>query len=204
MGRSGGFQVDGLYRVGLVALLLIAAGATWGCSCDAPAPIPDPGGPFHTNVAANKSLSSLTDGEVQDLCTAILIADKSFLIDAITTEEVCRGDSVSRTDAGAEFLTACQAAYDNCKGDLASGHGALGCPLPALGCNATVDLVSACLNELAATNPVSTCVHLPTCEAAANPPFDGGTRDLSNLPARPACDRLGQECPDVSFGYPCQ
>lgn len=203
MGRSGGFRVDGLYRVGLVALLLIAAGATGGCPRDAPPPIPDPGGPFHTNVAANKSLSSLTDGEVQDLCTAILIADQSFLLEAITSEEVCRGDSVYRTDAGAGFLTACQTAYDNCKGDLASSH-AIGCPLPAPGCNATVELVSACLNELAATNPVSTCVGLPTCEQAANPPFDAGTRDLSNLPPRPACDRLGQECPDLSFGYPCQ
>jgi hypothetical protein len=198
--------VGALNRARLVALLLIAAGATWGCSRDTPAPIPDPGGPFHTYVAADKPLSALTAAETQELCAEISNAEASFLNGAVVAEETCRGFSVGFTDAGAGFLTACQAEYDKCKRQMAGNNGALNCPFPAPGCNAPVELVSACMNEMAATNPISTCVVQPTCEAAAASPqpVDAGTPDLSSLPPMPACERLGQECPTVGFVYPCR
>jgi hypothetical protein len=205
-GSSGRSWVDVPSHARLVALLLTAASALWGCSREPAAPIPDPGGPFHTGVAANKALGALTAGEVQELCREISNAEASFLNGAVATEETCRGFSVDFTDAGAGFLTACQATYDTCRRQSAGNDGALQCPLPAPGCNAPVELVSACFNEMAGTDPISTCVRQPTCDEAAGstPLVDAGTPDLSHLPSMiPACERLLQDCPTVVFVYPC-
>src|ERR1700733_11854159 len=84
----------------LFAIVSMAVGALSGCSNGAPAPIPDPGGPFSTGVAATKMISALTAGDVQELCAEISNVETDFLNGAVDVEENCRGFAVDFADAG--------------------------------------------------------------------------------------------------------
>ena len=91
------------------------------------------------------------------------------------------------------WLSACQAAHDACETTPRSPPP---CGLPT-GCGATVELLSACLNEIANTDPVAACVTIPTCATAAAMPTTGesfGCPTSGSGPSLPACVRLAQEC----------
>jgi hypothetical protein len=202
-------------------LLVVVVVVSVGCGSSSPPPaIQDPGGPFHTNVPSGASLGTLTTAQAQELCTEFAAADQSYLISATTAESTCRiaglegggsPPSPSAPDGGADggtFLSACQAAYDSCHQQLADNPG-LTCIVPIAGCNATVELLSACLNEIANGDPIATCVTVPTCATAAatgSVAVSGvgpcsGVSDAAGPPL-PACDRLWQQCPNVGVFDP--
>jgi hypothetical protein len=189
-----------------------------GCSSSTPplAPIPDPGGPFHTSVPTDTRLDALTGDQWQELCGEVSAAEKAYLVSAISAESVCRelsfeilsvaadgGVSPIAADAGS-FLSACQARYDDCEQQNLTASPPP-CGLEVTGCGATVELLSACLNEIANTNPVAACVTLPTCAeaaAAGTTRSDAGSRPFGTCPndskpSLPACARLQPQCPGV-------
>jgi len=169
----------------------------------APAPIPDPGGPFQTGVPANTTLDALTNDQSRELCSEVSAGEQAYGLDGIIREETCRstgveaaGLSAATRDAGADgpWLSACQAAYDDCETIHRTPPP---CELPTR-CGATVELLSACLNEIANSDPIAACVASPTCAMAAAGPTTtsfGRCPIGGSGPSLPACVRLGQECP---------
>lgn len=188
--------------VGVLAVIFLDL----GCGSSSPPAIPDPGGPFHTDVPPNTSLDALTDAQFQELCGEVSAANQAYLTGGIGNENTCRimglDTKASLTDGGGAdggtFLSACQTAYDDCK-QKATTYPPTACEVPGNGCAATVELLSACLNEIANTNPVAACVSVPTCAMAAatgSTAVDAGTPcTTGGGPSLPACDRLRQQCP---------
>lgn len=194
----------------LIVLVVCLAGL--GCGSSAPlAPIPDPGGPFHTNVPPNTTLDALTIDQSHELCSEVSAAEQAYLVPALSWESTCRVLGIEAgnmsaggtQDGGADggtFLSVCQAAYDNCEQKI------LNEPLPACelpsDCGATVELLSACLNEIANTDPVAACVTTPTCAMVAavgsTTRYDAGSafcpHNDGDGPSLPACVRLRQQC----------
>jgi hypothetical protein len=199
----------------------LVVGIVWivgiGCGSSTPplAPIPDPGGPFQTTVPSDASLGALTSEQYLELCNELAAAP--YLDPGLVRELTCRQGGLEAAwnlpiggsqdggadggirDGGADggsFLSVCQAAYDNCQQILLPSSV---CPLPSLsysGCTAAVELLSACVNELANTDPVATCLSAPSCATAA------ATGSAGNIPTgpcpsgpSPACTRLAEQCP---------
>ena len=108
-------------------------------------------------------------------------------------------------DGGNDYQRACQSAYDTCTANLRTFSSSLfACPLPAQGCGASVELLSACVNEIAAADPISLCTGTGGCGVASDVGATLPTPPkLASLPPTPACARLTQECPTVYFIYPC-
>ena len=211
----------------VVTVCLLSLGCGSSASSAPPAPIPDPGGPFHTSVPPNTSLDALTNDQLKELCSEVSAGEQAYGLDGITWEDTCRTTgiegadftagnhlSAGTRDGGADdgWLSACQAAYDDC--ETAPRHPPP-CGLPT-GCGATVELLSACLNEIANTDPVAACVTTPTCAMAAATPTTpwgdpGPCPQLKattinptggSVPSLPACVRLGQECPTATSLIP--
>jgi hypothetical protein len=196
----------------------LVVGALWllgfGCgSSTPPAPIPDPGGPFHTKVPSDTTLDALTADQTQELCDEILVAERAYLSWAIVNELTCREGAIEAANLSAKeprdggagdgaFLSACQNAYDYCEQNSASPPL---CQLPT-SCGATVELLSACLNEIANTDPVTACVTTPTCAmfAAGSTGLDAGASicQTGGGPPLPACARLWQQCPGAQIFEP--
>jgi len=185
--------------VGVVCIL------DMGCGSSAPplAPIPDPGGPFQTSVPPTATLGALTSEQYMELCSELAAAP--YLEPGLLRELTCRQGGIEAAnlvslgiaDAGADggsFLSVCQAAHDKCQQRPIDSWP---CFLP-YGCTATVELLSACVNELANTDPVATCLSAPTCAMVAATGSQGviATGPCPNGPS-PACTRLAQECPGV-------
>jgi hypothetical protein len=192
-----------------VSLLVGVAVSLMACGSDhqdRPDPIVDPGGPFHTAVPGDRTISTLDPAEAQVLCADLVDAHRTFLDEAVVLEQICReeADAVGRqtVSQGGDYQTACQARYDGCKTNLATSS-LWSCPLPASNCNATVLELSACLNEIAAATPLSLCVRVPLCDLAApDPPPLPRTADL---PPLPACVAFNGDCPvsGLTAGYLC-
>src|SRR5436190_11539448 len=106
------------------SLLVGISVCVMACGSDGPEPIVDPGGPFHTLVPGDETISALNPAEVQVLCADLVDAHKSFLDDAVAAEESCRltADSAGRTAVlqGGDYQTACRATYDDCKAMVAT------------------------------------------------------------------------------------
>jgi hypothetical protein len=214
----------------LLAFVVLATGG--GCGSSVQTPIPDPGGPFHTNVAGNRTLGSLTVDEVAQLCNDLQSADRAFLTTAAVYQETCLEfgyEAAFAVDAGTApidsggpeaadagtgpvdggspdanvYQRVCQREYDHCLSQQTGSVG-LSCPLPVPGCSATVELASACLNEIAAADPISLCTGNQGCGAAsAIEPVLPTPPKIADLPSTPACDRLQKECSTVFFPFPC-
>ena len=196
----------------LVPILSVGFGA---CGSTPLAPIPDPGGPFQTSLPATATISKLTATEAQQLCSDLTAAYKTFLGGAISVESTCRifgAEAAAQPADGGTFQNDggtpqanCQAEYDNCKQELSGTPVGYFCPLPATNCNATVEILSSCLNEIAAGEPIEMCIGLPTCDMIT--PGETVTQTpppkMSDLPPLPACLRLYQQCPPMDFFYPC-
>jgi hypothetical protein len=210
MARS---EVRSALRAG-VALLVLGLGCG---SSSPPPPISDPGGSFHTNVSPTKTLGALSDADVAELCSEFATADQSYLHDAVTREVTCRESALEAAHwgnslplDGGTFLSVCQAAYDQCQQEV-SMVTSTPCIVPAPGCTATVELLSACLNEIANTNPIAMCANLPTCATASLGGPDGGKFPTLTgpcwatasvpTPSLPACDRLQQQCLGVDTRF---
>jgi hypothetical protein len=180
-----------------------------GCgSSAAPAPIPDPGGPFQTSVPPNTPIDALTGPQYIELCNEISSAP--YLMSGLLLEMNCResGFEVANTPPpdggipdggpdGGSFLSRCQAAHDKCIQQPGLGGGT--CTLPVYTCAAPVELLSACINEIANTDPTATCAGFPSCAmiaAAGSTKYDGGSvGSCPGAPSLPACTRLGTQCP---------
>ena len=133
----------------------------------------------------------------------------------ISAETTCRVHGLeaagSPTSGGADagsFLSACQAAYESCKQKNAT-YLPPACKVPPSGCTATVELLSACLNEIGNSDPITACVTEPTCTAAAatgSKGLDAGVSPCDIIansgPSLPACDRLQQQCPSSPIFSP--
>jgi hypothetical protein len=205
-------------RVPFLSGVVFALGL--GCTSAAPpAPIPDPGGPFHTSVPPQTSLDALTGAQFQELCGEVSAAQQAYLLTGINSEISCRevsledavllgADGSARTSPpqdggvdGGAFLAACQADYRRC--EQQSMQDLAPCGLIIYGCRETVELLSACLNEIANTNPIAACVKIPTCAeaaAAGTTRWDAGAIGCPQVdggPSLPACARLQRECPGV-------
>lgn len=183
-----------------------------GCSSSPPPPIPDPGGPFHTDVSPGATLGALAADQAEALCVQLAVANQSYLRAAVESEAACRGGAVGITTAAARqqelldggvdaggLLSVCQKTYDGCRRDLSSP-----CIVPAPGCAATVELLSACLNEIANSDPLAKCVTTPTCGEAADAGWTpaagaGPCGAAPNAPSLPACARLFSQCPDLAL-----
>jgi hypothetical protein len=163
------------------------------------------GGGFNPGVAGNKPLNTLSDAEVATLCKN---ADAYFSSSPDIKEANCRTAgvfavaftaSVGATDK--QLQDACQTVYNQCIKAPASSSGGDGgtsngtCNKPPASCTATVDQMTACLNELTATlkNSVPACNTLTVASlgASANPP-DGGSDTTG-----PACKAYEAACPDM-------
>jgi hypothetical protein len=202
----------------LVAAVVCVLGL--GCTSSPPPPIPDPGGPFHTSVPPNTTLDALTDTQFQELCGEVSAAQQAYLAGAVTSEGACRELGVEDAvrfgpdgsvrpsplepgDGGADgaFLSACQADYQGCEQQAMANPPPCGLILD--GCGETVELLSACLNEIANTNPVATCVSVPSCAqvaAAGTLRYDAGNigcQPSDGGPSLPACYRLQSHCPEA-------
>jgi hypothetical protein len=197
----------------LVPILAVVAAA---CGSTPPALILDPGGPFQTTVAATETISQLTTSDVQQLCKDLTTAYGTFLTGGLTAETTCRIAGVeaaaSSTDGGTyqedagTYQANCQATYETCKQELSDDPIGYLCPLPAANCNATVELLSACLNEIASGEPSQMCIGFSTCNMISEgQPAETQTPPprLADLPPLPACLRLHQQCPPLDFAYPC-
>jgi len=193
-----------------VALLVGVAVSLMACGSDPqeqPDPIVDPGGPFHTAIPGDRTISTLDPAEAQALCADLADAHRTFLDNAVVLELICReeADTVGKQTMsdGGDYQTACQARYDGCKVNLATSPLSWSCPLPAANCNATVLELSACLNEIAAATPLSLCVREPLCDLA--PPDPPPLPKASDLPPLPACVALNKDCPvsGLRAGYLC-
>lgn len=180
---------------------------------------------FGPDSRSGRAVSDLTsvDGdhlqvsatEAQQLCSDLTAAYKTFLGGTVGAESTCRifgaeaaaqpADGGTLQNDGGTPQANCQAAYDNCKQELSGTPVGYYCPLPATNCNATVEILSACLNEIAAGEPIEMCIGLPTC--AMITPGETVTQTpppkASDLPPLPACLRLYQQCPPLDFIYPC-
>jgi hypothetical protein len=191
----------------LVVGVVFILGAGCGSSAPPLAPIPDPGGPFQTSVPPNRTLDALTSEQYQELCNELAAAP--YLQQGLNREWTCRVEGIefaNRTslgigDGGADggsFLSVCQAAHDNCQQQPIFSSP---CSVPAH-CTATVELLSACVNELANTDPVATCLAIPSCAMVA---ATGKADPISIGPCpngpSPACTRLAQQCPGALQGF---
>ena len=147
------------------------------CNSSAPAPIPDPGGPFHTDVAPGTKLGALATDQTAALCIDVEVADQAYLRDAVNAEASCRDGALGATEAAARYdetydggvdggslLSACQSMYRQCP----RHNDTTVCLVPVSGCGATVELLSACMNEIANANRSARCVDVPTCAQAAD------------------------------------
>jgi hypothetical protein len=160
------------------------------------------------------------------------------LAGAVETQTTCRGLAAESTqeelfgsDGGPDAAEVCAGAYDDCLNAEPPISGArFTCPIPIpIGwpqtCDATVEDLSACLNEVAAANPIGVCVRAPDCDAM--PWIDSGNAGVSTsyidashaeggssapdaalgppASAFPACERLKRICPVVSgwAAFPC-
>jgi hypothetical protein len=204
---------------------VVAAGlCSVACGSSAPA-IPDPGGPFHTDVPVNTRLEALTLDQAAELCGEFFAADPAYLITAVNTEIGCRSGAVGVSEAwvksrdggvpildggadGGSFLSVCEAQYSSCKQEV---HVGVSCVIPAPSCPATVELFSACLNEIAGSDPVARCVTVPTCATVAAEGLSAADRGVAPNPcwgleggqlALPACVRLHQQCPNIGVFDP--
>lgn len=205
-----GFEKRFFFRQ--VPILGVVAAA---CGSTPAAPIPDPGGPFQTTVPDTETISKLTASDAQQLCKDLTMAYGTFLTGGLTAETTCRIAGIeaaaTSTDGGTyqedagTYQANCQATYETCKQELSSAPVDYFCPLPAANCHATVELLSACLNEIAAGEPSQMCIGVPTCNMISE--GQPGTRtpqpELADLPPLPACVRLYQQCPPLDFTYPC-
>lgn len=131
---------------------------------------------------------------------------------AIETVTVCR-ESVTATavdyanrydDGGFDAGGACSQGLAECS-RMQPPAALFFCPIPIpsnlpQSCDATVEDLSACLNETAAHDPIRTCVKVPGCDGDA-------AVDASPPPrsALPACERLHRICPglDLFSTFPC-
>lgn len=186
-----------------------------GCSSPSAAndgpPVPDPGGPFSSSVPSARRIDSLTLVESDVLCREIANAYYAFLQGAIETANVCgetattvSSEQFQQSDGGVDASALCTMAYERCAGSQPTAAPFF-CPVPAPGsgsqaCDATVEDLSACLNETAALDPVGMCRTSPGCPGDASVYTDARSR-----PATPACDRLRRICPvlDSVATFPC-
>jgi len=132
--------------------------------------------------------------ESDTLCRDIANAYYAFLSGAVQTDDFCRSIATTRTmevlsgsDGGLDGGAFCSQAYAQCLRTEPPVFRFM-CPIPFPSylpqqCDATVEDVSACLNEIAAHDPVGTCAKSPGCDGA--PSARGGAPSLS---ATPACD----------------
>jgi len=202
--------------------------------------VPDPGGPFQTSVPSDASLESLSLVESDTLCRDLANAYYAFLLGAVQAQTTCRQlvtEDLFGIDASTEGAL-CSGLYEECLDAEPPPDPSFTCPLtlpgfeptsgppppgsPPLECTATVEDLSACLNEIAALDPIGRCVTAPGCDAGGSPdgeavdaftptegPADAFTGDgLDAAPptsAMPACERLSRICPVVAIiaAFPC-
>jgi len=213
--------------------------------------VPDPGGPFQTSVPPDASLDSLSLVESDTLCRDLANAYYAFLLGAVQTQNSCRQVAtgpIIGTDAATEEVF-CSEFYEECLDAEPPIESSFICPFtlpgfepnsgappagePSLQCTATVEDLSACLNEIAALDPVGRCVTAPGCDAGGSPDAEaldasaqaldsgdafapaldsvdafageGGFDASPPISAMPACARLSQICPVVAIvaAFPC-
>jgi hypothetical protein len=221
-------------------LIGVALASLLGCgsshetaTVDAGPPVADPGGPFVADLPPDRPLAGLNLVDTDTLCRDLASAYYTFLNGAVQAEKDCRpfavevGQEVAYGNPGPAGAAACAQQYAACIASETTPPQFL-CPfLTSLPnprpCDATVEDLSACLNEIAALDPVSVCVTTagcdggltttedagaPTPDAAPWPPPAEAGPPPAAMPARPAppaCRRLGQICPDLAgwVSFPC-
>jgi hypothetical protein len=174
---------------------------------------------FHTSVAGDKPLGSLSPSEAKTLCmdTATFV---SMQFKSLNTKETqCRATGIaiaaltasggSATDA--QIQASCQAGYQLCQsapadagfttGNADAGAPSLNCAnamAPAAPCTATVAQYSACASETTASlqNLFPPCNQLTRAKLATFT-GDAGT---SGQPSGPACMAFQAACPGVNIG----
>lgn len=194
--------------------------------------VPDPGGPFQTTVPSDASLAGLGLVESDTLCRDLANAYYAFLLGAVQTQNNCRqlvAGNIIGTDASTEDAV-CLGFYAECLDAEPPLEASFICPFtlpgfepnsgsPPLQCTATVEDLSACLNEIAALDPIGRCVTAPVCDAGASTDaeavdafaeaadgFPGEAPDAAPpISATPACERLARICPVVAViaSFPC-
>lgn len=203
---------------------------SWEAAVSDP-PVPDPGGPFVSDVSPSRPLNELTVVESATLCRNLAAADLNFLAGAVVTTRSCRLISTLVAqqehifDPSLEYHSYCQQHYDECVTRPVQGYS---CRLPdtsaSQSCGATLGDLSACLNEIAALDPVGVCVRDPDCNvipasarqgdggastdvdgASAEPDASTASRVAPPLSAMPACARLYRICPAAQLlaKFPC-
>jgi hypothetical protein len=159
------------------------------------------GGDLDTGLPDDKTISSLTDAEIVDLCSKIDAFYSEGKVADSLEDFSCRfagmfaaAFSAPETDAAAR--AACQAAYDECAAAPAEGM-AEKCTKPTGVCTATVGEVEACANDSAKAldqlvDTFPSCAELTLADLMS---MDGGD---PMTPADPAsCTTVEMKCPDA-------
>lgn len=177
-----GWRACALLLAALSAACRAAAVQTSTEDASAGPAVPDPGGPFQTSVPSDALLDSLSLVQSDTLCRDMANAYYGFLLGAVQRQNSCRLQ-VTETIVGADASTAeplCLAFYNECLDAEPPLEPSFICPLtlpgfepgsgsPPLQCTATVEDLSACLNEIAALDPIGRCVTAPGCDAGDSP-----------------------------------
>jgi hypothetical protein len=177
--------------------VLIAAGALFAAACGG-------GGAtsgFNPGVAGDKPINALTSAEHQTICDNV---DTAFM-SAAFVDEGCRAQAIglvaefddSATDA--QLPSACASAYAACEKQKTGADAGASetCTPPATTCEATVDQLTACINEfLTAVRALD----LPACSELTRAKLEAIEAAPSiDLMAGPACQAYATACPDDSI-----
>jgi hypothetical protein len=207
----------------LVALTGCGSSGATARPIDAGPPIADPGGSFTTSVAPDRPIGDLNLIETDTLCRDFATAYYGFLMGGVQTQTLCREtvatvaaesmffDGGGFSDGGTDGGLTCEQAFAECLGS--NFPTAFECPIPIAenppqACDATVEDLSACLNEIAALDPIDLCSPAGGCDGGPVTTIGFGIASDGARTAHaptPACDRLQLLCPAIAgwASFPC-
>jgi hypothetical protein len=175
-------------------------------------------------VSGDQLLKNLGVVDSDTVCRDWANAYYTFLFGGVQIQGVCREVAVESTletialdDGGLDADTVCSQHFSRCVGSNLLAAPQFYCPIPIpssmpQNCDATVEDLSACLNELGALDPIDACVRAPGCDggisadaAVRMDAADGGIDAVPPPSATPACERLHRICPALTewSSFPC-
>src|SRR5690349_20031199 len=109
------------------ALFLVASSAVAGCDATSIS-VPDPGGPFRTDITPSLLISALCPPERTQLCNDLVASETVLTEVAVINEDFCREEAINLASISTgDFQETCRATYVAC---IANPGVQEQCPLP--------------------------------------------------------------------------